>query len=192
MVFVNTYNSDTTLTITKEVAGNFADQDKDFTYTINITGASGGTVDARHIAADGTSTIRTINVASGIFTLQHGEKIIFESLPINATYNLTETEELGYTATATVQNGSGLIGVEIGLAANVAVSVGNGNATTAALQSAIAITSGSNIAAWINTYDTITPTGVLMNVLPFIILILVAIGGFAGFIVMKRRKPNHR
>lgn len=190
-MFTNTYNSDTTLTITKAVAGNFADQTKDFTYTINITGALGSTVAARHVAADGTSTLQTINVSLGTFTLKHGEKMIFESLPIGATYDLTETGAPGYSVKATVTSGTLSGEIETGLA-GAAVAVGLPTATNTALQNAIAITSGANSTDWENSFSNNVATGVLMNILPFIILIIVAIGGFAGYVVMRRRKLNHR
>ena len=54
----------------------------------------------------------------------------------------------------------------------------------------IALTLGEskNASAWTNTHLEVSPTGILLNNLPFILLILVSIGGFVGYIVSKRRK----
>lgn len=190
MVFENTYSSDTQLAVSKQVKGNFADQTKDFTYTINIAGALTPSVDARHIDATGASTMISIPAAGGTFTLKHDESIIFESLPVGATYVLTESGESGYTASAKVADGGGVtLGTETG-AAGAAVTVGGAPATT--LNTPIALVNGTNTADWENAFSDTVATGVLMNMLPFIVLIIVAVGGFVGFVVMRRRKLNQR
>lgn len=192
MVFINTYNSDTTLTITNGVTGNFADLTKEFTYTINITGASGTTVAARHFDAQGNSTmIPTLAVTGGIFTLKHGEKLVIDALPTTATYDLTQSLAAGYTPGVKVTNDT-LNGVTGSAATGASLSIGNSSAP-AGLTNPIAISQGTNnMAEWSNVFANNVVTGVFMDILPFIILVVVAIGGFAGYLAMRRRKLNHR
>ena len=112
----------------------------------------------------------------------------FNSLTTAVTYDLTESGSKGYTASVLVNGTEGETG-----SLNDPLAIGTGTTTNPALSSAIAIVSGTNTAAWTNTYDDASVnTGVIMNVLPYIILIVVAVGGFAGYLAMRRRKLNHR
>lgn len=45
----------------------------------------------------------------------------------------------------------------------------------------------SNVTEVSNTYDNITITGLLMNNLPFILMILIALSGITGYVVVKRK-----
>ena len=49
---------------------------------------------------------------------------------------------------------------------------------------------GANVADVTNTRDDITPTGILMNNLPYIVLALVAIGGLVAYVVVRRRQSD--
>lgn len=187
LLFVNTYDSATTFTVSKEVAGNFADLTKEFTYTINFAGTSDPTIDALYTKADGSTSSITIDTITGVFTLKTGESLTFNSLTTAITYDLTESAAPGYAATVVV-NGTE---TESG-ATGDAVVIGKGAPGNPVLANPIAIVSGTNTAEWTNTFNDNVDTGVIMNVLPFIILIVVAVGGFAGYLAMRRRKLNHR
>lgn len=191
MLFTNTYTSDTILVVSNELVGNYADLTKDFTYTIDIAGALTATVDARYTKADGSSVMVTVDASMGTFTLKHGESLTFESLPTGAFYTLTQTGEAGYTPKATITTAAISGEVETG-AAGATIAVGVAGATNSLLKTPIYLQTGTNTAEWENSYDDSVNTGVIMNVLPFIILIVVAVGGFVGYLAMRRRKLNHR
>ncbi|MDR1068034.1 MAG: hypothetical protein LBL36_02165, partial [Clostridiales Family XIII bacterium] len=47
-------------------------------------------------------------------------------------------------------------------------------------------------AAFTNTYDITTPTGIILNNLPFVGLIVLAMAALGAFIAVKSRKRNRK
>ena len=214
-IFTNRYKKFVKLDISKKVAGAFADTTKDFTFTpsfvrpVDTTAVTSvGTV----IGADGVATTRTVTVtfaanstvgsittvpatAEGTFTLKHGEKIVFEgvnssldtfqkgNLPAGTIWTIAETGAPGYTATAVVNNNDGAGTAVLGGTAGDNLSI-----SEVPVGTNLVAGEKTNAAAFTNTYQDITPTGVLINNLPYILLIVVAMAGFTGYIVSKRRK----
>ena len=195
MEFTNTFSKATTLEVSKEVQGDFANKNLDFTYTINITLAPGETAASyaatKHDASGGT-TATTVAVPTDTFTLKHGEKLVFDALPIGTKYTLEEAGSTNYIPEVTVTKGGLGLGTEHASTAGSSLAIGVSTASILDLQNPIGVDDGANIAAWLNDYPNITPTGIIMENLPFILLILVAIGGFVGFIIIKRRRTSHR
>jgi len=214
-IFRNRYKELVKLDISKMVTGQYADATLGFVFTPTFERAldkdeviSIGTI----IGADGTPTSRIVTVTfaangtTGVadpttFTLAHGETIKFEgvnssdtekfgkgTLPIGTTWTVMETGSAGYTASAIVNNNSateeGPFPTSPGTAgANLTVNTDGTNALIAGLS--------INKAAFTNEYRTVSPTGILLNNLPFILLIVVALGGFVGYIASKRRKATN-
>ncbi len=88
-VFVNTYDPDQietgSLTVSKEVLGDGADLNKEFTFTI------------------------TLNGKTETFTLKHGESKTFPGLPIGTAYTVTETDYTADGYVASVRTYTGVI-----------------------------------------------------------------------------------
>ena len=54
------------------------------------------------------------------------------------------------------------------------------------------LAAGTNTVAFTNEYQSASPTGVFMDNLPFILLVLVAVGGIAAYLAVKRRKAHSK
>lgn len=99
LVFVaNWKESDGTgsLTVSKTVAGNAGETNKDFHFTV--------TLDDKTIS--GTFGDMTFNNGVATFTLKHGESKIASNLPEGIGYEVTEANTVGYTTTATGDKGT--------------------------------------------------------------------------------------
>lgn len=209
-VFTNIYAKAVPFTVSKTVlhasGNNYADLTKEFSYSLGMTipGADAATYTGVIYDKDGDATGDTVtltfdgssvpNTASNVtFTLSHGETLVFDGnngstlLPLGATYTITETGTTGYTPSVDLTSGAQVAGTtEITF-----------DPTPAAAGSSITVTKAllvddDNAADFTNTYKTVTPTGILMDNLPFVLLILVACGGLVAYLVLKRRKAHNR
>ena len=203
--FTNTYAKEATLEITKEVTGAYADTTKlfEYTLTLNVPTAEDDDEYTAYIdrtASGGTSGTITFTVSSGVATttedikLAHGDKLVFDGangstkLPVGATYVLTEQAATDYIPSVAVGYNDGTDNHQTGTetaAAGDSLTIGNDSTDT--LDTPINIEDGTNYANWTNEYKTVNPTGVLLDNLPFLLLILVAVGGFVGYVALKRR-----
>jgi hypothetical protein len=180
------------LYISKLVSGDAADRTKYFaftatiaqpevitkdlptTYTAYIIGSDNqiitdGTKNGVTMAADGKITVTPGTALT--FQLKHGERLVFSNLPVGASYTTTETDAQGYTVSTkqVANNGTPVAG------------------TTATIPTTY-IAEGANAAEVINTLPDTPITGILVNNLPYIALILVAAGALVAFLVVKSRK----
>ena len=94
--------NDGSLTISKAVAGDYADQQKDFTFTINLK-------DTNNLPLSGSFAYigsKTGTISDGdTITLKRGESITIQKLPIGTNYTVTETTANGYIADQSVKTG---------------------------------------------------------------------------------------
>lgn len=183
-----TYN----LTFSKTVDGNQASRDKYFAFTVKIEGALPNTTYNVNLTnADGTSGTNAATIAANAnktnaaaittdgsgtvtatFYLQHRQSIIIEGLTEGAVWTVTENEE-DYRASVSVD----------GAAPKNASSATSDNADTDEKEGIIANTT----VAFTNYREGVVPTGVLLTIAPFAILIL---AGIAGVIVILGRKKR--
>lgn len=186
--------------ISKAVAGDMASKTKYFPFEVTITNNSMVTT-ASYKAyictlSNGTYTKVSAEEANGQYDtgtdyvtlttgiksdidLKHGQYLVVMDCPQGTIYNANEKAVPGYKASVHIVVG--------GIAVNP--DPANTNANTAlSTDNRIITAGGANSAAFTNTYATTVPTGILINNLPFIAMILVAIGAFAAFIINKRRK----
>lgn len=167
------------LVIDKTVAGEYGDKTMDFNFSITLTKsptAEDSTYTAK-IYTRGTATVvDTKTVTPGTpceFTLKDNQMLIFEDLPAGTTYNVTETTVEKYnTTTVLVENGETASG-------------------TAIIDKAL-VGEKDNYARYTNTFDddSVTPTGIIINNLPFILMIVIAGAGIVLFVISRRRKYN--
>jgi hypothetical protein len=213
-IFVNEYRPLADFEIAKIVAGEFGNTEQTFEFTLDITRpateglateGSAQVYNGRKISAAGTETPVTVTFPATVrnttqtFGLKHNEKIIFDSpdntittsggvtgegLPAGSTYKLTETGVEGYTTV------TALVWDNIAEGTGVTATPSGSVTTEWLLPASNSYTLGEavNRTVWTNTYRVITPTGILLNNLPFILLIMVSVGGFTLYIASKRRK----
>lgn len=98
VAFTNTKNEFGSLTVSKTVAGNAGEQDRDFTFTVTLQGA----------IVDGVFGNMPFANSVATFTLRHGQSKTAVDLPAGITYTVTETEadQDGYATTKTGDTGT--------------------------------------------------------------------------------------
>lgn len=196
------------VTITKEVTGLLGDTNKDFEFRVNITqnGVDCTGVTATKKTETGTET--DSNPTN--FTLKHGETVTLENVPIGATIKVTEvTPGEHYTVSATGHNGEKNGGNNVTFTyVAVANTATAGNADEAELMllsmedgtavdtDAVALADATdktvpNNAITVTNHCGLLPdTGVLLDTLPYIVILAVAAGGGILLMLRKRRKED--
>ena len=160
--FDNTYSAGS-LEVKKNVTGNMGDHEKEFTVKVTFTAPTGDTVKEAISYTDGTEnkTIAanwTDGKAEATITLKHDETVTFTNIPYGVTYVVDENDYTGdgYDAAAYDANKTGTIG-----AASVSTTITNNK--------------GASV-----------DTGIVMDSMPYILLLAVAFVGLFVFFSKKR------
>lgn len=155
------------LTVTKTVTGKLGDTNKAFTFTITKDGKPVNNITEDNIEArDGA---QWLNDGNGKFTLKDGASIIFKNLP-SGQYKVVEDDYIGekYETSYVVDSGTPENGQE------ATVTIG-----TDAKQ--IDFTNHRNLEP---------DLGVLLDTLPYIVILAVVAGGVALLMLRKHRKED--
>lgn len=192
------------VTITKQVTGLLGDTNKEFAFNVSIK--QNGEDCTGVTAKKGDQTVSDLTN----FTLKHNETVTLENVPIGATITVTEvTPGAHYKVSATGQNGekdgSSDVAFTYVAVANTATA---GNADEAELMllsmdedtavdtDAVALADATdktvpNNAITVTNHCTLFPdTGVLLDTLPYIVILAVVAGGVALLMLRKRRKED--
>ncbi len=201
-LFTNSYDVKSELKINKDVTGTFGDKTKQFSFTTELTGPAAtpitdATVITAKIYKGAVDTGRTAvftfsaNVATANYTLADDEYLFFSNtdasaLPVGTTYTVKETLTAteGYVPAATIVYNGGAA-VELNGSQNTTLEANLSNTSNKTT-----VGEGTNSATVTNTYKTVTPTGVLIDLLPFVIMILLAVGGIFLMLRSRRRKDD--
>lgn len=191
------------VTITKQVTGLLGDTNKDFAFSVSIT--------QNDVACTGVTAKKNGETVSlNGFNLKHNETVTLENVPIGATITVNEsTPGEHYTVYSTGyndgQNGSGEVTFKYVAVANTATA---GNADEAELMllsmdedtavdadgDAVAYDSGievdNNQIIVTNHCGLLPDTGVLLDTLPYIVILAVVAGGVALLMLRKHRKED--
>ena len=155
------------LTVTKTVTGKLGDTNKAFTFTITKDGKPVNNITEDNIeVSDGA---QWLNDGNGKFTLKDGATITFKNLP-SGEYKVVEDDYKGekYETSYVVGSGTPENGRE------VSVTIG---------------TDAKQID--FTNHRTLKPdTGVLLDTLPYIVILAVVAGGVALLMLRKRRKED--
>ena len=172
------------LIIQKIVDSQFGDLDKQFTFDLTVQFPSTATNNTTYTAVkhdkDGNATTTEYNVVVGgntsiSFTLANDETLVFEELPAGSYYTLTEAADSSYTPKYVVF-------------ANGVEKSANGSIGQALTASDMLVGEKVNSATYTNTLGDDVETGILVNNLPYILLIAAAILGLVAFVAVKRRR----
>lgn len=161
-------NPDAGLVVSKTVTGDLANSDDIFTYSFLLKDTpliSGET----YILDTPTGPI---TVSPGVpvnFTLKGGEQALLLNTPAGASFTVEETD-FGYYTPSNV--------LELNSVAT---------ASTSNVKAEGILGDNSNRTDYTNNWETTTPTGIILNNLPYVLLIVFAAGGLGLFIVNKRR-----
>lgn len=175
--FENTYkeeleSEDGVLTVTKSITGNYADKTKKFPVSVTLTLPSLATAADVEVAEGVTWNAETLTASA---ELADGDTIKFTKLPAGTTFTVSETQDAAYKSKITgdvktpdtdyvAGNRTNVEGKEPITAAGVEVSVENNR-------------------------EDIIPTGIIINNLPYILIVAVAMFG-AAYLALKKRARN--
>lgn len=191
------------VTITKQVTGLLGDTNKDFEFCVNITQNG---ADCTGVTAKKGDQ----KVSPSSFTLKHNETVTLENVPIGATITVTEvTPGAHYKVSATGQSGekdgSSDVAFTYVAVANTAAASDADEADLMLLSmdedtavdadgDAVAYDSGievDNNQIIVTNHATLIPdTGVLLDTLPYIVILAVVAGGVALLMLRKHRKED--
>lgn len=192
------------VTITKQVTGLLGDTNKEFAFNVSIT--------QNNAACTGVTAKKGDQTVSDLtnFTLKHNETVTLENVPIGATIKVTEvTPGEHYNVSATghndEQNGRDNVAFTYVAVANTATASDADEADLMLLSmdedtavdadgDAVAYDSGievDNNQIIVTNHATLIPdTGVLLDTLPYIVILAVVAGGVALLMLRKHRKED--
>lgn len=174
--FVNKFEKTTSLTVAKHTKGALADKTKAFTFKVTFTKPA--TYDgSTFVSGNDTYTFGQ----EYTFTLADGGQKVFSNLPAGTRYVVTEVEAAdGYAPSVTVvENGTQTVTNKTAADADSLATAETGKTNLAG--------EGTNTVTFTNTYKDVPITGIIMNNLPFVILILAAAAGLVGYLVIRRK-----
>lgn len=164
-------NTEAGLVITKAIEGDLSNAEDEFTYQFELN--NNALVDGKtYILSTPTENIEVTPGTPVTFVLKGGEKAALLNVPAGVSFDVTETNYGYYTPT----NALLLNSVETASTSNVAAGGLMGE--------------NSNKVDYTNTWEKTTPTGIIMNNLPFMALILASLGGLGLYYVTKQRGSN--
>lgn len=157
------------LTVTKTVTGKLGDTNKAFTFTITkADGASANIIDA-NVEISEADSAKVEWLRNGKFTLKDGASIIFKNLP-SGQYKVVEDDYIGekYETSYVVDSGT----------------PENGQEAT------VTIGTGAKRIDFTNHRNLEPDLGVLLDTLPYIVILAVVAGGVALLMLRKHRKED--
>jgi len=177
------------ITITKHVTGLFGDKDREFNFSVSFSPAATDVTATKNLREGGTQDVA--NLSS--FTLRHNDSITLNGVPVGTVITITESDASDYTVTATSATGSEQKGDNASFTYTV---VANSASTQSledgesdiALMSAMEEVVPNNSITITNTFDAPVDNGVLLDTLPYILILVVVVGG--GVLLFLRKRKN--
>lgn len=172
-----TYGSLDVSKIIKTDATDTADTNKEFEFTANFTfpaGTDETTLGAKAAIVDSTENITG---TSYTFKLKHSQNVKFTGLPVGTKISVTESATPNYKGSA-----------------DVVINNGTKETVTAAKYDEALTVSGKslgqkkNTVDVTNTYNYVPTTGIIMNTLPYVLMIALCGAALMAFVAFKRRR----
>lgn len=157
------------LTVTKTVTGKLGDTNKAFTFTITKADGTAANITNTNIEISEADRAKVEWKGNGQFTLKDGASITFKNLP-SGEYKIVEDDYTGekYETSYVVDSGDSQSGRE-----------------------AAVTMSGTNMTLAFTNHCTLFPdTGVLLDTLPYIVILAVVVGGGILLMLRKHRKED--
>lgn len=185
ILFTNTYaKNNAILTIEKKTTGTYADKTKEFNFEITFT-KSPMSEQTSFTGNIGSEPVVCTAGTPKSFTLADGEQLVFSDLPVGTTYVVKELAASdGYKPSVTVvENKTTTL-------TNKTVQEAEALDTLKENRKNNLVGENENKVTFTNTYKDVAVTGIVMNNLPFILLVAVAIVAFVSLAVVKRRRTS--
>lgn len=184
--FVNDYNT-ASLTVAKKVTGDMADVNLSFSIRVNLSTSAGATDTSTYayqiynMGADNAigGTDDTLNSSGSVtnastLSLKHNQYALIIGLPAGERVTTTELLATDYTTSVSVQHG------------NPGTATTINNSKTSNQRTIVTGDNAVNRHIYTNNKQSVTPTGVLLNILPYALLAIVAV--VLVVILLKKRK----
>ena len=158
-------------------AADTVDANKEFDFTATFTfpaGTNAATLGAKATIGDSTTTITG---ASYIFKLKHNQNVKFTGLPVGTKISVTESATPNYKGSAAV--------VINGTTQDPVTATKYDEALTVSDKS---LGQKKNTVDVTNTYDYVPTTGIIMNTLPYVLMIALCGAALMAFVAFKRRR----
>ena len=195
--------SNATLTVSNTVTGTLGNKDAYFSFSIKltppalqknvpvyrayvvdsannvVTSAGNGTIagtDAEGPYMEFTKDVDTT------FQLKDGQRLVFVNTAVGTGYDVKESPSDHDSSIVVTTNGEDTTPTLASAAANALDPLDSENQL---------IGESDNSAAFTNTRDMVTPTGLSIDDLPFVGLIVLSIGAMAAFIIVKSRRRRN-
>lgn len=157
------------LTVTKTVTGKLGDTNKAFTFTITKADGTAANITDTNIEISEADRAKVEWKGNGQFTLKDGASIIFKNLP-SGQYKVVEDNYSGekYETSYVVDSGT----------------------PENRREASVTIGTDAKTLAFTNHCTLFPDTGVLLDTLPYIVILAVVAGGVALLMLRKRRKED--
>ena len=158
------------LTVAKTVTGLLGDHEKQFSFTLKFD----QTVDLSKITwtkSDGTND--TLTDQTYTFTLAHGQNIVFHGIPAGVTAIVTETKCNNYTTKYKIHDTGALF---------------DWNSPEESNAASVTIDATARTIQFLNHNTAEPDMGVLLDTLPYILILVVVAGG--GVLLFLRKRKN--
>ena len=172
-----TYGSLDVSKIIKTDAADTADTNKEFEFTADFTfpnGTDATTLGAKATIGDSTTSITG---TSHTFKLKHGQDVKFTGLPVGTKISVTESATPNYKGSAEVVINNGPKEAVAETKYNEALTVSD--KTLGQYKNTVDVT---------NTYNYVPATGIIMNTLPYVLMIALCGAALMAFVAFKRRR----
>lgn len=192
MIFYAKYvpiSEETDVTITKQVTGLLGDTNKEFVFSATVTN-DGENITSQIDAVDENNS--KVDLSS--FKLKHNQKITLKGVPVGATVTVTEiapgahykVTATGYTGEQDGGNNVSFTYITVKSADAVETASETGTETAMAVMTAV---EADDIV--VTNHTTLKPdTGVLLDTLPYIVILAVVVGGGILLMLRKHRKED--
>lgn len=172
-----TYGSLDVSKIIKTDAADTADTNKEFEFTADFTfpnGTDGTTLGAKATIGDSTTSITG---TSHTFKLKHGQNVKFTGLPVGTKISVTESATPNYKGSA-----------EVVINNETKKAVAETKYNEALTVSDKTLGQNKNTVDVTNTYNYVPATGIIMNTLPYVLMVALCAAALFGFVAFKRKK----
>lgn len=178
-----TYNENGSLKVSKAVVnanGTTTTPDAEFEFTATFafpTGTNASTLGG--IKAANGDTVTSVDGGTYTFKLKANENMKFTGVPVGTTITVKESAAKNYKGSAEITiNGTKLTPVAA-TSYNTELTAVNNNEKLGQKQNTVAVT---------NTYNDVPVTGIIMNTLPYVLMIALCGVALIAFVGFKRRR----
>lgn len=174
-----TYTDNGALKVSKTIDASEGSIDSNATFNFTATFAfPEGTAATTLGGVKGNGADVTLTEGVYKFTLKHRDKMKFTGLPVGTTITVKETGAANYKGSASVVlNGATATTVAAGKYHEDLTAVNGGK-----------LGQKTNTVDVTNTYDYVPTTGIIMNTLPYVLMIALCGAALFGFVAFKRRR----